>query len=166
LIACEYIEYSILTASNLKNVVSVLCTLLLQCSMIPIYGVATQRGPAARTNPTPRTTIMAQIARNNAEKATDDVAELGKQIAHNVADMPEVGRALVEFVKRQARDNVETFQALTRTTDWNEAARIQGEFLRASLERAGQFTRRYVEVVQAVMTSAASTTREQARKAA
>jgi len=113
---------------------------------------------------------MAQIARNDAEKATDDVAELGKQIAHNVAgptgDMTEVGQALVEFVKRQARDNVETFQALTRTTDWNEAARIQGEFLRASLERAGQFTRRYVEVVQAVMTSAASTTREQARKAA
>jgi hypothetical protein len=117
---------------------------------------------------------MAQIARNDAEKATDkatdNVAELGKQIAHNVADptgdMTEVGQALVAFVKGQARDNIEAFQALTRTTDWNEAARIQGEFLRASLERAGQFTRRYVEVVQAVMTSAASTTREQARKAA
>ena len=113
---------------------------------------------------------MAQIARNDAEKATDNVAELGKQIAHNVAyptgDITEVGQALMEFVKGQARDNIETFQALTRTTDWNKAARIQGEFLRASLERAGQFTRRYVEVVQAVMTSAASTTREQARKAA
>ncbi len=113
---------------------------------------------------------MAQIARNDAEKATDNVAELGKQIAHNVADptgdIPEVGQAFVEFVKEQARDNVETFQALTRTTDWNEAARIQGEYLRASLERAGQFTRRYVEVVQAVMSFAAPTTKKQARKAA
>jgi hypothetical protein len=151
---------------------------------------------------------MAQTARNNdAEKATDNVAELGKRTADKGADVAreaidrtgdaarrgletaqrtagaaleveravarrsaegasEVGRAFAELVKEQARSNVEAFQALTRAVDWDQVARIQGELLRASVERAVQFTRRYLEVVQAVVASAASTTREQARKAA
>ena len=78
----------------------------------------------------------------------------------------EVGQAFAELAKEQARDNVETFQALTRTVDWDQVTRIQGEFLRASVERAAEFTRRYFEVVQAMVASAASTTKEQARKAA
>ena len=150
---------------------------------------------------------MAQTARNEAEKATDNVAELGKRAADKGVDVAreaidrtedtarrgletarrtagaaleieravtrrsaegatEVGQAFAELVKEQARSNVEAFQALTRTVDWDRVARIQGELLRASVERAAAFTRRYFEVVQAVVASAASTTGEQARKAA
>ena len=150
---------------------------------------------------------MAQTSRNEAEKATDNVAELGRRTADKAVDVTreaadeaedaarrglratqrtagamleieravtrrsaegasEVGRAFAELVKEQARSNVEAFQALTRAVDWDQVARIQGELLRASVERAAAFTRRYLEVVQAVVASAASTTREQARKAA
>ena len=38
--------------------------------------------------------------------------------------------------------------------------------MRISLERAAEFTRRYFEVVQAVASSAASATKEQAKKVA
>src|SRR3954449_1604370 len=173
---------------------------------------------------------MAQTARTEAGKATDNVAELGKRAAHEGADVAreaidrtgdaarrgleaaqrtagagpegegavarrsaggaggagrrgggaagrgaprrsaegasEVGRAFADLVKEQARSNVEAFQALTRAVDWDQVARVQGELLRASVERAAAFSRRYLEVVQAVVASAASTTREQARKAA
>ena len=151
---------------------------------------------------------MAQIARNNeAKKATDNVAELGKRAADKGVDVArevmdrtedtarpgvefaqqtagaaleveravtrpstegaaEVGQVFAEFVKEQTRSNVEAFQALTRAVAWDQVARIQGELLRASFERAATFTRRYLEVVQAVTASVASTTKEQARKAA
>ena len=42
---------------------------------------------------------------------------------------------------------------------------IQGEFLRASLDRSTQLTQRYLEVTQAVMTASASAARQQAKKA-
>jgi hypothetical protein len=150
---------------------------------------------------------MAQTAKNEAEKATYDVAEVGKRTADNAADATreatdnaedtarrgfqavqktatvaleveravarrsaegatEISQMFAELVKEQARNNVEAFQVLTRTVDWNEAARIQGDFLRASLERTTGFTRRYFEVVRAVVASAASTAKEQAHKAA
>jgi hypothetical protein len=150
---------------------------------------------------------MAQTAKTAAEKATDNVAELGKRTADNAVDATreatdnaedtarrgfqavqkmagatleveravarrsaegatEISQMFAELVKEQTRSNVEAFQVLTRTVDWNEAARIQGDFLRASLERAAAFTRRYFEVVQAVTASVVSATQEQARKAA
>ena len=151
---------------------------------------------------------MAQTARTDrAERATDNVAEIGRRAADKAVDTTreaidrtedaarrgfqavqrtagaaleveravarrsaegagELGRAFAELVREQARDNVETFRALTGAFDWERAAKVQAEFVRASLERATAFARRYLEVVQAVMTSAASTTREQARKAA
>lgn len=151
---------------------------------------------------------MAQTARTSeAEKATDNVAELGKRTADKGTDVAreavaqaegtarrgfetaqrtagaaleveravarrsaegasEVGQAFAELVKEQVRGNVEAFQALTRTVDWDQVSRIQGELLRTSVERAAQFTRRYFEVVQAVTASVVSTTKEQARKAA
>jgi hypothetical protein len=41
---------------------------------------------------------------------------------------------------------------------------IQSEYLRVSLERAGQLTQRYLEVSQAVVTTAASVARREAKK--
>ena len=150
---------------------------------------------------------MAQTARNEAERATDNVAELGKRTADKAVDVThevankaedtarrgfqavqktagaaleveravvrrsgegatEVGQMFAELAKEQARDNVKAFQTLIRTFDWSQAAQVHGDFLRASVERAAEFTRRYFEVVQAVVASAASTAKEQARKTA
>ncbi len=151
---------------------------------------------------------MAQTARTDeADRATDNVAEIGRRVADKAADATreaigktedaarrgfetmqksagaaleveravarrsaegatEIGQAFAELVKEQARSNVEAFQALTRTVDWDQVSRVQGELLRASVERAAEFTRRYFEVVQAVTASVVSTTKEQARKAA
>jgi hypothetical protein len=151
---------------------------------------------------------MAQTARTDrAERAADNVAEIGGRVADKAVDATreaigktgdaarrgfeharrtfgataeleravarrsaegatEVGQAFAELVREQARSNVEAFQALGRAVGWDRVVRVQGELLRASLERAAAFNRRYLEVVQAVMTSVASTTRERARKAA
>ena len=57
-------------------------------------------------------------------------------------------------------------QALTQTLDWSQVAQIHGDFLRASVERAAEFTKRYFEVLQAVVVSTASAAKEQARKTA
>ena len=151
---------------------------------------------------------MAQTARNDqAERAADNVAEIGRRAADKAVDATreaigktedaarrgfetmqksagvaleveravarrsaegasEIGQAFAELVREQARSNVEAFQALTRAVDWDQVSRIQGELLRASFERAAAFNRRYLEAVQAMMTSVASTTKEQAREAA
>ena len=143
---------------------------------------------------------MAQIARSEAEKTADNVAELGKRSADKAADVAreaarrgleytqrvvgaaaeveravacqsaevtaELGRAFAELLEQQSRHNVEAVRALNRAVDWDGVARIQAELVRTSLERGAEFVRRYFEVVQAVVSSAASATREQAKKAA
>ena len=146
---------------------------------------------------------MAQIAKTEAEKVTDNVAELGKRTADRAVDATqeianraedtarrgfqtagaaleveravvrrsaegatEVGQVFTKLAKEQVQNNIETFQALTRTRDWSQVAQIHGDFLRASVERAAEFTKRYFEVVQAVVASMASTAKEQARKTA
>ena len=104
---------------------------------------------------------MAQIAKTEAEKATDNVAELGKRTADKAVDATrevangaedtarrgfqaaqktagaaleveravvrqsaegatEVGEVFAKLAKEQAQNNVETFQALTRTIDWSQ----------------------------------------------
>jgi hypothetical protein len=55
---------------------------------------------------------------------------------------------------------------VTKAVDWDQVFQIQGEYLRASLERATQFTQRYFEVVQTVTSAAADAARRQAKKAA
>jgi hypothetical protein len=152
--------------------------------------------------------VMAQIARNNeAERATDNVAELGKRTTDKGADVAreviertegtarrgfetvqqaagaaleveravarrsaegatEISQVFAELVKEQTQSNIDAFRALTRTVDWDQISRIQSELLRESVARATEFNRRYFEVVQAVIASAASVTKEQARKAA
>ena len=106
----------------------------------------------------------ADAARETTER-TQDAARRGFQAAQRTtAGATEVGQAFAELVREQARDNVAAFRSLTDTF-WDQAARIQADLLRASLERSAEFTRRYLEVVRAVTASAVSATREQARKA-
>ena len=69
-------------------------------------------------------------------------------------DTRELGQALSQLFNEQAQHNVEVFTKLTRTFNLSEAARIQADFLRASMDRSAQFTRRYFETAQAAMFSA------------
>ena len=99
-------------------------------------------------------------------QAADAAAEVEeKTVRHAGAGMAELNRALVDLLQQQTRDNVQLVQALAKLAKWRQAAQLQSEFLRASLQRTAQFTQRYVEVGQAVMTSALSTAQSQARKA-
>jgi hypothetical protein len=76
---------------------------------------------------------------------------------------------------RGTRHNLETLTVLSHAVDWDRVAKavdwdrvveIQNEFVRASLERAPQLTRRYLEVAQAVTVAAVNTAQRQAKKAA
>jgi hypothetical protein len=127
------------------------------------------------------TAKAADVAREAADKA-EDTARRGFQAVQKTADaalkveravtrqsaegMTQLGQVFGDMLKEQAEHNVAVFKALTRTIDWNEVAQIQGQFLRASMDRATRLTGRYFEVVQAVMASPASATKQQARKAA
>jgi len=79
--------------------------------------------------------------------------------------MAEVGRALMDLLHEQTRHNLETLTALIGTVDWNRAAeavdwdqvfQIQGEFLRASVERSARLTQRCLEATQVMMAAAAT----------
>jgi hypothetical protein len=113
-----------------------------------------------------------QVVRRTVEAA----AEVESAVAHRSAEgATELGRALVELVNVQTRHNLETLTALTHAVDWDQVARavdwdrvfqIQSAYLRVSLDRAAELTRRYFEVVQAVTVSVADTAQRQAKKAA
>ena len=102
-----------------------------------------------------------------AQKTAGAALEVERAVVRRSAEgATEVGEVFAKLAKEQAQNNVETFQALTRTVDWSQVAQIHGDFLRASVERAAEFTKRYFEVAQAVVASTASTAKEQARKTA
>jgi hypothetical protein len=101
------------------------------------------------------------------QKTADAALEVERAVARQSAEgTARIGRVFADTLKEQGEYNVEVFKALTRTVDWNGVAQIQSAFLRASMDRAARLAGRYFEVVQAVMASAASATKEQARKAA
>jgi hypothetical protein len=104
-----------------------------------------------------------RIVRQAAEAAAD-VEQ--KTVSRANAGMAELNRELLDLFQQQTRDNVQLVQALAQPANWGQAAQLQSEFLRASFQRTAQFTQRYVEVGQAVMTSALSTAQRQASKSA
>jgi hypothetical protein len=101
------------------------------------------------------------------EGTSDGALEIEHVVARRSAEgSTEVGQAFSDLLNEQARHNIEVFKALKGTVDWDAVVRIQGDFMRSSMEQAALFTRRYFEVVQAVMLSAATATKDEARKAA
>jgi phasin family protein len=70
-----------------------------------------------------------------------------------------------DFVNEQTKHNVEVLRTLTQAANWSEVVKIQNDYVRTSIERAVQFTRRYFEVAQAVMSSTMSVVQDQAQKA-
>ena len=55
---------------------------------------------------------------------------------------------------------------VAKAVDWDRVFQIQSAYLRVSLERATELTRRYIEVSQAVLTATASAAQRQAKEAA
>ena len=100
-------------------------------------------------------------------RTVDAVAEVEQQTARRTAEgTAELSQVLVDLINEQTRHNVAAFRALTQAVDWRQVAELQSKFLRESLERTAQFTQRYFEVSQTMLTSVLSTAREQVRKAA
>jgi hypothetical protein len=105
----------------------------------------------------------AQLVRRTTEAA----GEVQRQVAHRSAEgTAELGQVLVDLMNEQTRHNVETFKALTGAVDWDRVVKVQGEFLRVTLERMVQLNQRYLDVFQSVVNAAVTTAKDQARKAA
>ena len=123
-----------------------------------------------------RTGDMVQQSLQVVQGTADAVRELPRKVARQSAEgTAEIGRTLLSLTHEQTRQNLDMMWALTAAVDWNKAVKavvwnqviqIQGEFLRASLERSGQLTQRYLEVTRTVMATSASAARRQASKAA
>jgi hypothetical protein len=60
----------------------------------------------------------------------------------------ELARLFVALLQEQTAHNLEAMLALGRTTDWREAAQMQRDYVRASVERMSRFTERYAELVE------------------
>ena len=110
------------------------------------------------------------------QRTTDALGRMQREVAQRSAEhTAELGRVFVDLLQEQTQHNLKAFAALTsavdwdqvaRAVDWERVARIQGEYLRVSLERTAQLARRYLEASQAVADATADAAKKQARKAA
>jgi len=136
---------------------------------------ADQAGQAAR-DAGDRVEGAARRGAETVRRAADATGEAQRELAQRSTEgTRELGRVFAELANEQARHNAEALRALAgavawdrvaRAVDWRQVLEIQNAYLRASVERAVRFNRRYLEASQALMTSAASTARRQADKAA
>src|SRR4051794_11916342 len=100
------------------------------------------------------------------ERTAGAFGEVQRETAQRSAEATaELGRLFVELLGEQTRHNLEVATAFGRMADWGEVARLQGEFVSASLERVNRLNGRYLEVVRDVMRATVSAA-GQARRAA
>ena len=126
---------------------------------------AADKGADATREASERTRDAARRGFEQVQRTAGAALEVERAIVRRSTEgATEVGRAFAELVREQSRDNVAAFRSLTDTF-WDRAIQVQAELARASFERSAAFTRRYLEVVQAVTASAVSATKEPARKA-
>ena len=110
------------------------------------------------------------------ERTVGAAREVERAVTRRSAEgTAELGQVLTGLIKEQAQHNVETMSALTGAVDWEQVARavdwkqvveIQTGYLRVSMERMAQLTQRYLEISQAVLTTASSAALRQVDKAA
>jgi hypothetical protein len=119
---------------------------------------ADQAADAAR-DATGKAGEVARSGVTEMQKSAAATLETGRAVAGRTAeDTKELGQALSQLLSEQAQHNLEVFTKLTGTFNLSEAARIQADFLRASMERSAQFARRYLETAQSTMFSAMTRT--------
>ena len=110
------------------------------------------------------------------QRAAGAASAIQREVATRSADeTAALGRTLVDLTVAQTRENLETLSKLSDAVDWDQVAKavdwdrvfqIQSGYVRASLERTAELSRRYLELSQAVLTATASATQRQAKKAA
>jgi hypothetical protein len=93
---------------------------------------------------------MSEVQRETARQSAEGTAELGK--------------LWLELLGEQTQRNLVIATAFSKAVDWEEVARAQSEYMRASMERMNQLNSRYLEIVQAVMAVSVAATQEQTRK--
>jgi Helix-hairpin-helix motif len=98
-----------------------------------------------------------QVVQRSAGVAGEAQREVAQRSAERTA---ELGQALMELVNEQGRQNLQALTALSRAVRWDEVLQVQGELMRASVERMAEFTQRYLEATRSVMTAAAEATRD------
>ena len=125
---------------------------------------------------TDRTGNLIQQSLRVVQGTTDAARALPRDVARQSAEgTAEIGRTLLSLMHEQTRQNLDVMWALTAAVDWHRAVKavdwdrviqIQGEFVRASLDRSVQLTQHYLEVTRTVMAAKTSAARRQAGKAA
>lgn len=110
------------------------------------------------------------------QRTVDAMAEVEREVAHQAAaGTSKLAHEFVGLANEQVRHNLETLKALSgavdwtrfaKAVDWDQVLRIQRSYLQVSLERTARLTRNYLELGQAVMTSAASAAQHRAKKTA
>ena len=101
-----------------------------------------------------------------ARRAVGETGEAQRELTQRTADgTAEFGRELTDLLQEQARHNLRAWAALG-AADWSQLWQLQAEYLRASLERTAQLTRRWLALSQAVLTASTDTTREQGKRVA
>jgi competence protein ComEA len=101
------------------------------------------------------------------EQTAGAMGEMQRETARQSAEgTAELGRLWLELFNEQTRHNLAVATALSKAVDWEEVVRAQSEYLRASIERMNQLHGRYLEMVRSMMTAAASTAKDEAKKAA
>ena len=104
-----------------------------------------------------------QLVQQTAGSTAQVQRETMRQSAEGTA---ELGKLYTDLLKEQTQHSVQVVQAFGKVFNWNEAVQIQSDFMRATFERMTQLNSRYFGIVQAVMTSAVSGTKDKAKKVA
>ena len=134
-------------------------------------GAALRNGvDAARSTAEAGTRVASIAARSGlrtVQRTVGAAAEVERATVRRAAEgTTELSRVFIDLVNEQTRHNLQAMTALSQAIDWERIVQVQSEFMRVSLQRMGELTKRYVEVSQAVLTSVASAARNQAKKAA
>lgn len=121
---------------------------------------AAQAGAQAASN-------AARTGLQLAQRTAGNTARVQRETMRNSAEgTVELGKLYTDLLKAQTEHGVQVVAAFGKVFNWNEAVQVQSDFMRASFERMTQINSRYIEIVQAVMTSAVSDAKHQAEKAA
>ena len=104
-----------------------------------------------------------QLIQRTAGSTAQVQRETMRQTAEGTA---ELGKLYTDLLKEQTQHSMQVVQAFGKAFNWNEAVQVQSDFMRASFERMTQLNSRYMQIVQTVMTSAVSSAKDQAKKAA
>ncbi|NJO33519.1 MAG: hypothetical protein HC869_10590 [Rhodospirillales bacterium] len=81
------------------------------------------------------------------DKAGEAAGQVGLVAARSSAEgSARLGRAFSDLMAEQTHYNIKAMHELAAAVDWQEVARIHGEFLRATLERTALLSQRYLQL--------------------